>query len=233
MSNIRSNNPFSYRDLIYKALIFVCTVTVIAYFLPRDNSFNYQFDINKPWKYGQLIATFDFPIYKDESVVKHEQDSILSTFQPFYQLDTNTVKVAVSKLRNDYQDHLKKILPSASYLYYLEKMLYRVYQTGIISTEEAGRLKQDSTRSIVIVESKLANPKDVSLLFSTKEAYTFILGADTIHFSPEILRHCSLNEYLIPNLIFDKHRTETAKKEVFDNYSWANGMVLRDRKSVV
>ncbi|TWV14137.1 HDIG domain-containing protein [Bacteroidaceae bacterium HV4-6-C5C] len=232
MSNIRSNNPFSYRDLIYKALIFVCTVTVIVYFLPRDNSFNYQFDINKPWKYGQLIATFDFPIYKDESVVKHEQDSILSTFQPFYQLDTNTVKVAVSKLRNDYQDHLKKILPSASYLYYLEKMLYRVYQTGIISTEEAGRLKQDSTRSIVIVESKLANPKDVSLLFSTKEAYTFILGADTIHFSPEILRHCSLNEYLIPNLIFDKHRTETAKKEVFDNYSWANGMVLSGQKII-
>ena len=82
MSNIRSNNPFSYRDLIYKALIFVCTVTVIAYFLPRDNSFNYQFDINKPWKYGQLIATFDFPIYKDESVVKHDLINVLHLSDP-------------------------------------------------------------------------------------------------------------------------------------------------------
>ena len=59
------NKEFSFRDLIYKALIFIGTVGVIVYFLPRDGKFNYQFDIDKPWKYGQLMATFDFPIYKD------------------------------------------------------------------------------------------------------------------------------------------------------------------------
>ena len=64
------NKEFSFRDLIYKALIFIGTVGVIVYFLPRDGKFNYQFDIDKPWKYGQLMATFDFPIYKDDQVVK-------------------------------------------------------------------------------------------------------------------------------------------------------------------
>ena len=59
------NKEFSFRDLIYKALIFIGTVGVIVYFLPRDGKFNYQFDIDKPWKYGQLMATFDFPIYKE------------------------------------------------------------------------------------------------------------------------------------------------------------------------
>ena len=72
------NKEFSFRDLIYKALIFIGTVGVIVYFLPRDGKFNYQFDIDKPWKYGQLMATFDFPIYKDDQVVKKEQDSILA-----------------------------------------------------------------------------------------------------------------------------------------------------------
>lgn len=96
-------------------------MTVIVYFLPRNTSFNYQFDINKPWKYGQLIATFDFPIYKDDAVVKHEQDSILAMFQPFYELDKNVGKTAIGKLRNDYQNRLKSILPSANYLHHLEK----------------------------------------------------------------------------------------------------------------
>lgn len=64
------NKKFSFRDLIYKALIFIGTVGIIVYFLPRDGKFNYQFDIDKPWKYGQLMATFDFPIYKDDRVVK-------------------------------------------------------------------------------------------------------------------------------------------------------------------
>ena len=44
------NKEFSFRDLIYKALIFIGTVGVIVYFLPRDGKFNYQFDIDKPWK---------------------------------------------------------------------------------------------------------------------------------------------------------------------------------------
>lgn len=74
---------FSLRDLLYRALIFIGTVGIIVYFLPRDGKFNYQFDIDKPWKYGQLMATFDFPIYKADEVVKREQDSILAAFQPY------------------------------------------------------------------------------------------------------------------------------------------------------
>ena len=53
MNHLKIKKSFSYRDLLYKALIFVATVTVIVYFLPRDGKFNYQFDINKTWKYGQ------------------------------------------------------------------------------------------------------------------------------------------------------------------------------------
>ena len=73
MNKSKTKKSFSYRDLLYKALIFIGTVAIIVYFLPRDGKFNYQFDIDKPWKYGQLMATFDFPIYKDDAVVKREQ----------------------------------------------------------------------------------------------------------------------------------------------------------------
>ena len=89
MEHLKKKKRFSWRDLLYKSLLFVGTVTLIVYFLPRDGKFNYQFDINKPWKYGQLIATFDFPIYKEDAVVKREQDSLMAFFQPYYQLDKN------------------------------------------------------------------------------------------------------------------------------------------------
>ena len=80
MSYFNTQKEFSLRDLLYRALIFIGTVGIIVYFLPRDGKFNYQFDIDKPWKYGQLMATFDFPIYKADEVVKREQDSILAAF---------------------------------------------------------------------------------------------------------------------------------------------------------
>ena len=135
MNKTKTKKSFSYRDLLYKVLIFIGTVAIIVYFLPRDGKFNYQFDIDKPWKYGQLMATFDFPIYKDDAVVKREQDSILAAFQPYYQLDKSIEKTAISKLKADYQSHLRDIVPSSDYMRYLEKRLSEIYKAGILSTD--------------------------------------------------------------------------------------------------
>ena len=66
------------KDFLYKILIFVITVVAIVYFLPKGSSFNYQFEVNRPWRYGLLQASFDFPIYKNDAQVKKEQDSILT-----------------------------------------------------------------------------------------------------------------------------------------------------------
>ena len=226
------NKEFSFRDLIYKALIFIGTVGVIVYFLPRDGKFNYQFDIDKPWKYGQLMATFDFPIYKDDQVVKKEQDSILASFQPYFQLDKSTEKLALKKLKNDYQTHLRGVLPSTDYIRHIEKILSEVYQAGILSTEELAQLHKDSTSAIMVIDDKLANQRSIDKLYSVKQAYAYLLTADTIHYRPNILRQCSLNEYLSPNLTYDARRTETAKEEILDNYSWANGIVLSGQKII-
>ena len=160
------NKEFSFRDLIYKALIFIGTVGVIVYFLPRDGKFNYQFDIDKPWKYGQLMATFDFPIYKDDQVVKKEQDSILASFQPYFQLDKSTGKEALKKLKNDYQTHLRDILPSSDYIRHIEKILSEVYRAGILSTEELARLHKDSTSAVMVIDDKLANQRSIDKLYS-------------------------------------------------------------------
>lgn len=223
---------FTYRDLLYKALIFIGTVAVIVYFLPRDGKFNYQFDIDKPWKYGQLMATFDFPIYKDDNVVKREQDSILAAFQPYFQLDKTIEKDVLKKLKADYQTQLRGILPSTDYVRHIEKLLTEVYRAGILSTEELAKLHNDSTAAIMVIHDKLANQQSVSKLYSVKDAYNYMLTADTTHYRPDLLRQCSLNEYLYPNLTYDEQRTETAKKETLDNYSWANGIVLSGQKII-
>lgn len=232
MGYFNSKHTGSYRDLLYKALIFIGTVAVIVYFLPRDGKFNYQFDIDKPWKYGQLMATFDFPIYKSDEVVKHEQDSILAHFQPYYQLDKSVAKEAIQKLKEDYQSRLKKRMPSYDYLKHLERKLNEIYRIGIVSTEELNRLHGDSTRAIMVIDEKTAYSQNIQSLYSVKEAYAWLLQADTLHYRPEVLRRCSLNEYLQPNLTYDQQRTDGARKEMLDNYSWANGIVLSGQKII-
>lgn len=190
--------------MLYKALIFVCSVAVITYFLPRDSKFNYQFDIDKPWKYGQLMATFDFPIYKSDEVVKREQDSLFSRFQPYYSLDEQVAKDVLAHLRGDYPQRLRAILPSADYLRHIERKLSEVYRAGILPTETLSRLRTDSIAAIRIVHDKMAVQRPLAELYSVKEAYHYLLYADSARYNPYILKQCALNEYLYPNLIYDE-----------------------------
>lgn len=232
MKQFRTKKNFSYKDLLYKALIFVGTVSLIVYFLPRDGKFNYQFDINKPWKYGQLMANFDFPIYKDEAVVKRELDSLLASFQPYYQLNKKVEKEALSRLKEDYHSNLKGILPSTDYIRYIEKGLKEIYKAGVVSTEDMHHMNEDSTASIMVIENKLANPRVTDGVFTVKKAYEYLISNDTDHYDRDILRQCALNEYITPNLTYDTLRTKTAKEEILNNYSWANGVVQSGQKII-
>lgn len=232
MSHLQKKKSFLYKDLLYKFLLLAGAVALIVYFLPREGKFNYQFDVDKPWKYGQLIATFDFPIYKDEAVVKREQDSLLIHFQPYYKLQNEKEKSALSRFRENCQNQLKGVLPSADYIRHIERSLKEIYKAGIVSTEDIRKLQKDSTQSIMVIEDKLANPRSTSSIFNVKEAYEYLLTADSARFDRNILRQCALNDYILPNLEFDKERTETAREDLLSNHSIADGVVQTKQKII-
>ena len=219
------------RNLLYKALIFVITVSVIVYFMPRDSKFNYQFDIGKPWKYGQLMATFDFPIYKGAEVIEKEQDSLMHHFQPFFNIDKEQGRKALEMLKEDCQGELSLVLP-ADYIRYVERQLKEIYETGILTTEALDSLQKDSTESIMIVDEKLVNQQRTDGLYSVKTAYKKLLTADTLRYRPGVLQAAGLNNYLMPNLTYDKERSEAVRQELLDSYSWASGIVLSGQKII-
>ncbi|MBR1541701.1 MAG: HDIG domain-containing protein [Bacteroidaceae bacterium] len=221
-----------WKAFLYRLIIFLCTVGLIVYFMPRDVKFNYQFDLDKPWKYGQLIATFDFPIYKSDEVVKREQDSILKRFQPYYILDKSVGKQELTQLRADYQETLKELLPNNDYYTHLQRTLTEVYNAGIISNENLSKLQEDSIGGIMVVDDKIANQISIGKIFSIRDAYVYLLTADTAHYDSDILRRCSLNEFLTPNLTYDEERTSSAREDLFNSYSWATGLVQSGEKIV-
>lgn len=230
--NNQNKKQASYKDLLYKALIFVCTVTIIVYFFPREGKFNYQFDLNKPWKYGLLTASFDFPIYKDEASVKKEQDSVMASYQPYFTLNNEIEKEEINKLKNDYTHSLKKTIPSSDYLRHIEKVLKELYKAGIIAGDEKVQLQKNNTHSIMVVEKTTASPRMAGEVFTVKEAYEFLLNADSVRFSKAVMRQCNLNEYISPNLIFDEPKSEAARKDLLENISWASGLVLSGQKII-
>ena len=232
MNNTNNHKGFSYKDLLYKCLIFIVTVSVITYFMPKEGKFNYEFDINTPWKYGLLQASFDFPIYKNELQVQKEQDSLLAYYQPYFTVDKNVEKNILAKLREDYSHKLKFFLPSTDYYRHIERTLKHVYEKGILSHHDAQLLATDSIQSALLVEKNVATSQDVNQMFTEKGAYEYLLNADTLHYSKRILQSCNLGNYLTSNISYDKQRSESAKQDLLSNISWASGLVLNGQKII-
>ena len=232
MNSISSKSRFSYKDLLYKCLIFIITVSVITYFMPKEGKFNYEFDINTPWKYGLLQASFDFPIYKSEQQVQKEQDSLLIYYQPYFVIDKNVEKDMQAKLREDYNKTLRFLLPGTNYLRQIEHTLSHIYEKGILSANDAQILIEDSIQEVLLVDKNIAKSQPCKQLFTTKEAYEYLLNADTLHFSKRILQACNLNNYLAPNITYDPDKSETAKQELLSNIAWASGMVMNGQKII-
>lgn len=86
------NNPEHnyWRNFATKAVLICVTVAIIVWFLPHNEGRQYRYDVGKPWMYGSVIAKFDFPIYKTDESIKHEQDSLLKQFLPYYTVNPNT-----------------------------------------------------------------------------------------------------------------------------------------------
>ena len=232
MRSFKTNQRFSYKNLIYKSLIFIATVSVIVYFLPNEGKFNYQFDINKPWKYGLLQASFDFPIYKNDIQVQKEQDSILADYQPYFQIDKEAEKNVLSKLREDYNKTLRHSLSGTDYVRYIERTLKALYEDGIIAGNDLKRMEEDSIIAIRLVDKNVATSRFIDQLYTVKEAYEYLLNADTTHYKKKILQQCNLNDYITPNLVYDEEKSEAAQKDLLSNISWANGFVLNGQKII-
>jgi putative nucleotidyltransferase with HDIG domain len=92
-------------------------------------------------------------------------------------------------------------------------------------------LQTNRTISVLVTDNKIANEHTTNTLFTVKTAYQYLLQ-DSVHFNPNILQQCELNNFIIPNISLDRNRTRQAQQEMMDNYSWAVGFVQSGQKII-
>ena len=232
MNSINSQRRFSYKDLLYKCLIFVVTVSIISYFMPKEGKFNYEFDIDKPWKYGLLQASFDFNIYKSEQQIEKERDSLLTFYHPYFTVDKQVEKNMLAKLKEDYNQTLKHSLPNTEYIRHIERTLKFIYEKGILSVDDYQLVTEDSIQNIMLVDKNMATLQETDQLFTVKGAYEYLLNSDTAHFNKRILQSCNLNHYLTSNISYDLEKSEAALQDEMSKISPARGVVLNGQKII-
>ena len=211
-------------------MLVVVTVTLIVWALPRNERQQLKYDVGKPWMYGSFIAKFDFPIYKTDETIKEQEDSLLETFQPYYNYDRTVETKVVSRFLNDYRNGIPGLPPV--YVKVIANRLHTLYQTGIMDTPEYNEIYRDSTTQVRLVSGNKAQSIALSDFYSTLSAYEQLYADNMIAQQRPILQRCNLNNYIEPNLIYDKSRSETERNDLLSSIPPASGMVMSGQKVI-
>jgi putative nucleotidyltransferase with HDIG domain len=208
--------------LITVVFLFIISAFIIVYLFPRQGKFKYEFRKMEVWKHDDLKAPFDFPIYKSESMLAKERDSVMRFFKPYFTYDAYIVTDQLEKFEetfdrkwSEYTMAEFKIRSEKEYLNsgnynsliemgaqtrdYITEQLQKIYLKGII---EIGDLEEKLNRKITsvhVIKGNISEEVELEDMFTTRSAYEYL--------------KMNLNQYLTDNSTYYTKRYRSFFKQ--------------------
>ena len=229
------NNNFNleeqtWRNLVMRLVLIVISVGLIVWAMPHDNRSYFHLEQGKPWKYADLTAPFDFPVYKSDKAIQAEKDSLMKGYEPYYKYYQEKEDQMVKKFQQDYAEGIPGL--GDEYIRIISNRLHSLYQQGIMAPTEYSELRSDTARMIRVINGKQANSISIMEIYSAKTAYEQLFQDETLALQRPLLQKCNLNDYITPNLIYDRERSETSKNDIISGIALASGVVQKGEKIV-
>ncbi len=194
------------------AILFIVVGVIIISIFPTAAKFEYKFEKDGIWNKEALTAPFPFTVYKLESEIKEESDSIVKKlFQPYFTISDTGREKAISKLNQK----TKAGDVSDAYTKYIKSQLFNIYQKGIMDVDDFDRFK-DSFKTIRIKGDDANAFVEMSLnqVYTPKSAYEYILKKAPSSLDKEILSNYDIDRMLSVNLIYDEKISELARQDL-------------------
>ena len=217
---------------LMKSMLVMVSTALIVYFMPQGDEFGYKYELDRPWNYGLLIANTKFPILKNDSTIRLEQENTKRAFQPYYNYDKRVRDRMIDRLYNTASEDWKG-QNAVMYVHHIGVLLDTIYQHGVISLDDYTRLKDEEHHKYIrIVNDNVATPVPLSSLFTPRSAYNYIMTQDSDKYSRLVLQEYNINELIQQNLTYDAVKSNAELEEDLQGISSYNGFVQAGQKIV-
>ncbi len=252
------DNIKKYSQAINRIILFAISIIVVIHLFPNKRKFRYEYTLGKPWTHETLIAPFDFPIYKTQSELRAERESISKDFKPYFNYDSDRIDDEVEKFDSHINNRESVYMSSFPFLVnpdnknqgkplYSEiekiivKQLNEIYRKGLISLpDELSSLSPSAI--IMLVKNNFAEPYEIREYYNYQSAYQ-LLSTKILEFiegyhivsqdqADSFISLLELNRYLESNIVYDKERSETEQQDLLRNISLTSGVVLSGQRII-
>ena len=223
----RYNKPIkrTWKGILFQTLVIIVITFITVWFLPSADRATFQVEVGRPWNYSRLRAPFDFYIFKSESELQRERDSILQSYSPYFEVRPEMMNAQLAAFRTAARNQKTDEVPRA-YLDFVEGQLREIYQQGIIDVDNLQFLQLQNTQSVILYHGTEAITVPVSQLYTEKSAYEHLFAsAEAAKLNRQQLQRMDLNRFIKVNLSYDEEKSKVLKDEMERSLSPSSGMV--------
>ena len=214
---------------IVKALVFVVSILLVIWQMPRVANFSFEYTKSKPWQHETLYAPFDFTIYKDEALLRQEQTEAEMAVMPIFVYDERLTSESRVLLQQHFEEQWneKSNLDKAYNLEVLLASYDTIQRRGIVAHD---RVLDDKKTDdyILILRNRVSYPTMMSDVYTLQSALEqldmWLVDAKT----DNQLLATLLANVLQPNVIYDGELTRRAVDQAVNAVSLTYGMVQKD-----
>lgn len=246
---------------ILRMSLYIIACLIVLYAIPKEGKFKYEYQKGSPWKHDNLIAPFDFAIYKSQAEIDAERESVRKDSKPYFNKDNQVQVTCTDKFLSDFNAQLTAFgvsdtaadqkSKSANVFAELKKVITKslndVYANGIIENEqilfgEGGAKSEDFL--VAIQNEGITSQKSKSEILTARGAYLYVKNdIDRFlnhHQSPDATNSLlwkfanALNpmQWIAPNLEFDQTTTEKVLNDNLESVSLTRGFVQQGQRII-
>jgi len=231
---MQKRKPFFTQWRLYLVMAAATALIILVTFPRGDSSFKYSYQVGRPWMYESLISPIDFPILKTEterlSEIEEKADVVVSYF------------IFKEDVWENHGEELRGLLQdggeNSEYISSIYTSLSHIYDVGVIGGDG------DIVSPVIIIQKGIrALEYPSSSVYTVKSAVRYVRQClsenESIADSVEIfLSDFDLGEFVEPNLIYDKTKTEEIHLQSMERISptkgvfYAGGLIVSEGEIV-
>jgi len=221
----RKLDLYSKNKLIFSVLLFMFSVAITVYFMPKKLIFNYEFHKNTLWQYDDLTADLDFGIEKTEEEIEKEQGLLEKEKVFYYEMNPSVLSDILVRIQTDSLSSLMKNKKRKS----LVKLLTTIYLKGVLSDRIIFDKKNPKIITIIKNSPKASthNLRELHTIQSVKESVTQVLND-----SLSTLLYHHIKPLLKDNLTYDEKLTREVYRQKLNKISVSKGLIKRGEKII-
>lgn len=210
---------FDSKKITTHILLLLCTIALIAYFLPRSKDKELSYEENRPWDHGMLSAPFEIYIYPDTAEVI---DSLNAAFTPICERNNNISDSIVMVATNHNPTLAQRIVPK----------LQTQYDLGVIDADSYSKVENGKLPTVRILHDKFLKKVSTDNFVSPRVLYLMIDSLVQDSISRQSLKELNLQQLLAPNIVINDSKSKQAYDDELARATAPIGVIMQNERII-